>query len=72
MKIRVNSIACGGAGGSEAMKSQRAAFRRRSLKVPVARPGKDASAVLFTIASQYLNGHTIVVDGGYLLATGTV
>ena len=43
-------------------------------KVPAGRPGKDedmASAVLFTVSNQYLNGQTIVVDGGYLLPAGT-
>jgi hypothetical protein len=28
--------------------------------------------VLFTVSNQYLNGQTIVVDGGYVLAAGTV
>ena len=44
-------------------------------KVPAKRPGKDedmASTVLFTAVNQYLNGQTIVVDGGYVLATGSV
>ncbi|KAJ6184754.1 hypothetical protein N7519_006055 [Penicillium mononematosum] len=44
-------------------------------KVPAGRPGKDedmASAVLFAVCNQYLNGQTVVVDGGYVLAAGTV
>ena len=42
-------------------------------KVPAARPGTDrdmAQATLFCAANQYLNGETITVDGGYVLATG--
>jgi NAD(P)-dependent dehydrogenase (short-subunit alcohol dehydrogenase family) len=44
-------------------------------KVPAGRPGKDedmGSAILFAVCNQYLNGQTIVVDGGYVLAAGTV
>ncbi|KAJ5884785.1 hypothetical protein N7495_009295 [Penicillium taxi] len=44
-------------------------------KIPAARPGKEedmASTVLFAAVNQYLNGQTIVVDGGYVLAAGTV
>jgi len=43
-------------------------------KVPAKRPGKDqdmAGAVLFAAANQYLNGATIVVDGGYVLMAGS-
>ena len=43
-------------------------------KVPARRPGNDrdmASAVLFAVTNQYLNGQNIVVDGGYLLNVGT-
>ena len=42
-------------------------------KVPAGRPGNDrdmASAVLFVATNQYLNGQTILVDGGYTLRTG--
>lgn len=30
------------------------------------------SAILFAVCNQYLNGQTVVVDGGYVLAAGTV
>lgn len=43
-------------------------------KFPARRPGKEedmAGAVLFTTANQYVNGQTIVVDGGYLLSAGS-
>ncbi|KAF5016589.1 hypothetical protein F66182_11686 [Fusarium sp. NRRL 66182] len=44
-------------------------------KVPAQRPGNDrdmGSAVLFAATNQYLNGQTVVVDGGYVLATGAL
>lgn len=44
-------------------------------KVLAGRPGKDediAGAVLFTGSNQDLNGQSIVVDGGCVLATGSV
>jgi NAD(P)-dependent dehydrogenase (short-subunit alcohol dehydrogenase family) len=81
LRVRVNNIAPGvfpsemTAGESdEAQKSFIPAEKYRE-KVPASRPGKDedmASAVLFTACNQYLNGQTIVVDGGYVLAAGTV
>jgi len=42
-------------------------------KVPAARPGNDrdmAGAVLFVATNQYLNGQSIICDGGYTLAAG--
>lgn len=39
-------------------------------KVPANRPGRDedmAQAALFLVANQYVNGHDLVVDGGYAL-----
>ena len=44
-------------------------------KVPAGRPGKEedmVSTILFATANQYLNGQTVVVDGGYVLVAGTV
>lgn len=41
--------------------------------LPAGRPGKDedmASAILFAVTNQYLNGQIIYVDGGYLLKYG--
>ncbi|KAL3449700.1 hypothetical protein BJX65DRAFT_294388 [Aspergillus insuetus] len=80
LKIRVNNIAPGvfpsemTAGESdEKQKSQLA--KEKYEKIPARRPGKDedmAGAVLFTATNQYLNGQTIVVDGGYVLSTGTL
>ena len=43
--------------------------------MPAGRPGKEedmASAILFAAANLYMNGQTVVVDGGYVLAAGTV
>ncbi|KAJ5782384.1 Short chain dehydrogenase/reductase family [Penicillium paradoxum] len=81
LRVRVNNIAPGvfpsemTAGESdEAQKSYIPAEKYRE-KVPAARPGKDedmAGAVLFAACNQYLNGQTVVVDGGYVLAAGTV
>jgi NAD(P)-dependent dehydrogenase (short-subunit alcohol dehydrogenase family) len=80
LKIRVNNIAPGvfpsemTAGESdEKQKSQLA--KEKYEKIPARRPGKDedmAGTVLFTATNQYLNGQTIVVDGGYVLSTGTL
>ncbi|KAJ5595409.1 uncharacterized protein N7459_001617 [Penicillium hispanicum] len=81
LKIRVNNIAPGvfpsemTTGGSDEHQKSEIPKEKFEGKVPAARPGKDedlAGAVIFTTANQYLNGQTIVVDGGYLLATGTV
>ncbi|KAL1981833.1 hypothetical protein VTN96DRAFT_2078 [Rasamsonia emersonii] len=81
LKIRVNNIAPG-VFPSE-MTAQESDERQKSFlpkeqyerKVPAGRPGNDrdmGSAVLFAVANQYLNGQTVVVDGGYVLAAGTV
>ncbi|KAJ5121396.1 Glucose/ribitol dehydrogenase [Penicillium bovifimosum] len=81
LRVRVNNIAPGvfpsemtTGESDEGQKSFIPAEKYRE-KVPASRPGKDedmASAVLFTACNQYLNGQTIVVDGGYVLAAGTV
>ncbi|KAI9373847.1 hypothetical protein BJX61DRAFT_532807 [Aspergillus egyptiacus] len=81
LKIRVNNIAPGvfpsemTAGESDEKQKSALAKEKYEEKVPAGRPGKDedmASAVLFTATNQYLNGQTIVVDGGYVLSTGTI
>lgn len=80
VKIRVNNIAPGvfpsemTAKESDKQKSELSKEKYEN-KVPAGRPGKDedmAGAVLFAVSNQYLNGQTIVVDGGYVLATGSV
>lgn len=80
LKIRVNNIAPGvfpsEMTANESDDKQKSSIPKEKYeKVPASRPGKDedmAGAVLFTVANQYLNGQTIVVDGGYVLSTGTV
>ncbi|KAJ5993269.1 hypothetical protein N7451_008993 [Penicillium sp. IBT 35674x] len=81
LKIRVNNIAPGvfpsemTANESDDKQKSSIPKEKYESKVPASRPGKDqdmAGAVLFTVANQYLNGQTIVVDGGYVLAAGTV
>ncbi|KAF2398594.1 NAD(P)-binding protein [Trichodelitschia bisporula] len=79
IKVRVNSIAPGvfpsEMTAGESGEDQKSFIPREKYedKVPAARPGNDrdmAGAVLFTVCNQYLNGQTIVVDGGYTLAAG--
>ncbi|RMJ28808.1 hypothetical protein PHISP_00355 [Aspergillus sp. HF37] len=81
IKIRVNNIAPGvfpsEMTAHESDEKQKSAIPKEKYenKVPAKRPGKDedmASAVLFAASNQYLNGQTVVVDGGYVLAAGTV
>lgn len=81
VKIRVNNIAPGvfpsEMTAKESDDTQKSSLPKEKYegKVPAGRPGKDedmAGAVLFTASNQYLNGQTIVVDGGYVLATGSV
>ncbi|GAB0139241.1 hypothetical protein EsDP_00007454 [Epichloe bromicola] len=79
LKIRINGIAPGvfpsemTAGESD--DAQKSGLPKEDFegKVPAARPGKDedmASAILFASCNQYLNGDTLVVDGGYTIAAG--
>ncbi|KAJ5127307.1 hypothetical protein N7448_008086 [Penicillium atrosanguineum] len=81
LKIRVNNIAPGVFPSemttSESDEKQKSAIPKEKYeeKVPAARAGKEedmGSAVLFAATNQYLNGQTVVVDGGYVLAAGTV
>ena len=81
LKIRVNNIAPGvfpsemTTEGSDDKQKSAIPKEKYEQKVPAARPGKDedmASAVLFTTTNQYLNGQTVVVDGGYVLGAGSL
>ena len=80
LKIRVNNIAPGvfpsEMTANESGENQKSSIPKEKYedKVPARRPGNDrdmANAILFAATNQYLNGQTIVVDGGYLLASGT-
>lgn len=79
LKIRVNSIAPGvfpsemTAGASDDKQKSQLSKGDFEGKVPAARPGKDedmASAILFASCNQYLNGDTLVVDGGFSITAG--
>lgn len=77
--IRVNSIAPGvfpsemTAGESDQTQKSGLPKEKYEGKVPAGRPGQDedmASAVLFMVCNQYVNGQNVAVDGGYTLAAG--
>lgn len=78
-KIRINAIAPG-VFPSEMTAETSDEFQKSHLdrekyegKVPAGRPGRDidmAQAVLALAANQYINGQTLVVDGGYTLSMG--
>lgn len=79
LKIRINSVAPGvfpsemTAGSSDSSQKSTIEKSKYEGRVPAQRPGKDedmAGAILFTASNQYLNGQSIVVDGGYTLAAG--
>lgn len=81
VKVRVNNIAPGvfpsEMTAKESDDTQKSSLPKEKYesKIPAGRPGKDqdmAGAVLFTASNQYLNGQTVVVDGGYVLAVGSV
>lgn len=81
LRVRVNNIAPGvfpsemTAGESDYMQKSYIPAEKYREKVPAARPGRDedmGSAVLFAVCNQYLNGQSVVVDGGYVLAAGSV
>ena len=78
-KIRINSIAPGvypsemTAGESGDNQKSEVPKEKFEGKIPAARPGNDrdmASAILFAVTNQYLNGQTVVVDGGYVISVG--
>lgn len=80
LKIRINNIAPGvfpsemTAGASDEKQKSALAKEKYEEKVPAQRPGTDqdmGNAVLFAATNQYLNGQTVVVDGGYVLAAGS-
>jgi NAD(P)-dependent dehydrogenase (short-subunit alcohol dehydrogenase family) len=79
LKVRVNSIAPGvfpsemTAGESGDNQKSHIPKEKYAEKVPASRPGNDkdmGAAILFAATNQYLNGQTVVVDGGYTLAAG--
>lgn len=79
LKIRVNAIAPGvfpsemTTGASDDKQKSQLPKEQFEGKVPARRPGKDedmASAVLFATCNQYVNGSTVVVDGGYTIEAG--
>lgn len=81
LPIRVNNIAPGvfpsemTAGESDELQKNYIPAWKYEQKVPARRPGREedmAGAVLFAATNQYLNGQTVVVDGGYVLAAGSV
>lgn len=79
IKVRINAVAPGvfpsemtAQESDENQKSHIPAEKYES-KVPAGRPGHErdmASAILFTVVNQYLNGQNIIVDGGYTIAAG--
>ncbi|TQB68258.1 hypothetical protein MPDQ_003724 [Monascus purpureus] len=81
LKIRINQIAPGvfpsemTAMSSDDKHKSHLPKEMMEGMVPAARPGHDrdmASAVIYASTNQYLNGAVIVVDGGYIVATGAI
>jgi NAD(P)-dependent dehydrogenase (short-subunit alcohol dehydrogenase family) len=79
LKIRVNGIAPGvfpsemTTDGSDEKQKSFIPAEKYKEKVPAGRAGRDedmASAVLFAVVNQYLQGQTFAVDGGYTVAAG--
>ncbi|KAF2156986.1 NAD(P)-binding protein [Myriangium duriaei CBS 260.36] len=80
LKIRVNSIAPGvfpsEMTSDTTHDNQKSEIPKEKFegKVPADRPGNDkdmAQGMLFVTANQYINGQTIVIDGGYVLKAGS-
>lgn len=80
IKVRVNSIAPGvfpsemTAGESDDQQKSFVEAEKYQGKVPAGRPGNDrdmAGGMLFVATNQYLNGETVVIDGGYVLQAGS-
>ncbi|KAG7291425.1 hypothetical protein NEMBOFW57_001444 [Staphylotrichum longicolle] len=78
-KIRVNALAPGvfpsemTAGESDEFQKSHIEKEKYEGKVPAGRPGRDidmAQGVLALACNQYIDGVTLVVDGGYALQTG--
>ena len=78
-KVRVNALAPGvfpsemTAGESDEFQKSHIEKEKYEEKVPAGRPGRDidmAQGVLGLVCNQYIDGHTLVVDGGYVLAAG--
>ncbi|KAI1353974.1 hypothetical protein F5Y01DRAFT_274872 [Xylaria sp. FL0043] len=79
IRVRINAIAPGvfpsEMTAGESRDDQKSELPKDKFvdKVPAARPGKDedmAQAVLGVVCNQYMNGVTVVVDGGYTIAMG--
>ena len=80
LKARINSIAPGvypsEMTAGESGDNQKSEHPKKDFegKVPARRSGHDrdmANAIIFAATNTYLNGQTVVGDGGYLLAAGT-
>ncbi|KAH6628793.1 hypothetical protein F5144DRAFT_494517 [Chaetomium tenue] len=78
-KVRINALAPGvfpsemTAGESDEFQKSHIEKEKYEEKVPAGRPGRDidmAQGVLGLVCNQYIDGHTLVVDGGYVLAAG--
>ncbi|KAI1418999.1 hypothetical protein F5Y12DRAFT_795520 [Xylaria sp. FL1777] len=79
IRIRVNAVAPGvfpsemTAGDSRDDQKSKLSTDKYANKFPARRPGRDedmAQAVLGVVCNQYMNGQTVVVDGGYTIAAG--
>ncbi|KAK4097229.1 NAD(P)-binding protein [Parathielavia hyrcaniae] len=78
-KIRINALAPG-VFPSEMTASSSDEFQKSHLekksyegKVPANRPGRDidmAQGILSLVCNQYIDGQTLVIDGGYTLSMG--
>jgi NAD(P)-dependent dehydrogenase (short-subunit alcohol dehydrogenase family) len=79
IKVRINAIAPGVFPSemttNESGDDQKSHIPKEKYedKVPAARPGRDedmAQATLCCVCNQYMNGVTLIVDGGYSVAIG--